>query len=466
MEKHLTRLRSHYDSADSRLSWAAKAYRSILSHYYRIIIPTDASILEIGCGDGELLSRFENQDVTGIDVSKRQIELARKNVPHGTFYVQAGETIDLAGTFDYIIISDTINQAADVQAMLAALKKNAAPHTRLVLNFYNTLWRPLLSLATLLKLRVKQPQSNWLSAEDVRNLLELTDWQVIQSQPRILIPIRLVGIERLINAWFSPILPWFCLAVFCTARLRPKISDPRSYRVSVIIPARNEAGNIEDAVKRVPEMGSGTELIFVEGNSQDDTWETIRQVKAKYPGRKIRSLQQSGKMKGNAVREGFAAANGDILMILDADLTMPPEELPKFYDVLASRHAEFANGVRLVYPMQEKAMRFLNMCGNKGFSIIFSWLLNQSIKDTLCGTKVVFRKDYQKIAANRGYFGEFDPFGDFDLLFGGAKLDLKIVDIPIRYQERTYGDTNIQRWRHGWLLLKMAAFAARKLKFI
>ena len=457
---------SHYDSAATSLSWAAKAYRSILSHYYSIIIPADASILEIGCGDGELLSRFKNKDVTGIDVSVRQIESARKNVPHGTFYVQAGETIDLAGTFDYIIISDTINQAADVQAMLSALKKNAAPHTRLVLNFYNTLWRPLLSLATFLNLRAKQPQSNWLSGEDVCNLLSLTDWQVIKIQPRILIPVRLVGIGRLINAWLSPILPWFCLAVICTARLHPKISEPRSYSVSVIIPARNEAGNIEDAVKRVPEMGSSTELIFVEGNSQDDTWETIRQLKTKYPDRTIRSLQQSGKMKGNAVREGFAAANGDILMILDADLTMPPEELPKFYDVLASGHAEFANGVRLVYPMREKAMRFLNMCGNKAFSIIFTWLLNQSIKDTLCGTKVLFQKDYQKIAANRGYFGEFDPFGDFDLLFGATKLDLKIVDIPIRYQERTYGNTNIQRWRHGWLLLKMAAFAARKLKFI
>jgi len=466
LEKHLNKLAMHYNAISDTITWAAKAYRRILSHYYSIIIPTDASILEVGCGDGELLSRFKNKDISGIDVSVRQIELARKKVPHGMFYVQAGETINLPRSFDYIIISDTINQAADVQAMLSALKKNAAPHTRLVLNFYNTLWRPLLGLATFLNLRAKQPQSNWLSTEDVKNLLELSDWQVIKTQPRILLPIRLFGIERLINALLSPLLPWFCLAVFCTARLRPKISDPCSYSVSVIIPARNEAGNIEDAINRVPEMGHSTELMFVEGNSQDDTWEIIRQMKTKYPDRKIRILQQSGKMKGNAVREGFAAANGDILMILDADLTMPPEELPKFYDVLASEHAEFANGVRLVYPMQEKAMRFLNMCGNKAFSIIFTWLLNQSIKDTLCGTKVLFRKDYEKIAANRVYFGEFDPFGDFDLLFGAAKLDLKIVDIPIRYHERTYGDTNIQRWRHGWLLLKMAAFAARKLKFI
>jgi glycosyltransferase involved in cell wall biosynthesis len=176
-------------------------------------------------------------------------------------------------------------------------------------------------------------------------------------------------------------------------------------------------------------------------------------------------MQQAGRGKGDAVRLGFAAATGDILMILDADLTMPPEELPKFYEVIASGRAEFANGVRLVYPMEKEAMQFLNLCANKAFSLIFTWLLGQPVKDTLCGTKVLSRAHYEKIAANRAYFGDFDPFGDFDLLFGAARLNLKIADVPIRYRDRTYGSTNIQRWKHGWLLLRMVMFAARKLKF-
>jgi glycosyltransferase involved in cell wall biosynthesis len=213
-------------------------------------------------------------------------------------------------------------------------------------------------------------------------------------------------------------------------------------------------------------MGAGTELIFIEGHSRDDTWAEIQRVAAAYPQRKIKYLQQTGKGKGDAVRLGFATATGDILMILDADLTMPPEELPKFYDVLAHGRAEFANGVRLVYPMDEKAMQFLNLCANKTFGIIFTWLLGQPVKDTLCGTKVCSRAHYERIAANRAYFGDFDPFGDFDLLFGAAKLNLKIADVPIRYRERTYGSTNIQRWSHGWLLLRMVLFAARKLKFV
>jgi glycosyltransferase involved in cell wall biosynthesis len=217
----------------------------------------------------------------------------------------------------------------------------------------------------------------------------------------------------------------------------------------------------------MPIMGSGTEIIFVEGGSKDDTFARIQQVAASavrpVP---IRVLQQTGKGKGNAVREGFAAADGEILLILDADLTTPPEDLPKFYNALADGHTEFANGVRLVYPMEEKAMRFLNMCANKFFSIAFTWILGQPIKDTLCGTKAVSRANYLRIAANRSFFGDFDPFGDFDLLFGAAKLNLKITDIPVRYRDRTYGETNISRWSHGWLLLKMLRLALMRIKFI
>jgi glycosyltransferase involved in cell wall biosynthesis len=234
----------------------------------------------------------------------------------------------------------------------------------------------------------------------------------------------------------------------------------------VIIPARNEAGNIPAAVARVPEMGSGTEIIFVEGHSRDDTWQQIQLAAAQAPHRAIKIFQQTGIGKGDAVRMGFAAATGDILIILDADLTVPPEELPKFYEALVTGRTEFANGVRLVYPMEDEAMRFLNLCANKAFSLLFTWMLNQPVKDTLCGTKALSRRHYEKIVAQRAELGDFDPFGDFDLLFGAARLHLQIADIPIRYGERTYGTTNIHRWSHGWLLLRMVLFAARKVKFV
>ncbi len=464
----LEKVRAHYDGMAPSNSWAARGYSRWLARYYNRIIPEDASVLEVGCGAGGLLSGLKARRVTGVDLSERQLEAARKAVPHGRFFRQSGELLELDERFDVIIISETLNLAVDVQALLERLHRVAGPRTRLVMNFPSALWRPAFGLATALGLRPRHPRSSWLSTHDVSNLLSLSGWEVVWTQSRILVPFGLLGVDTLANRWLAPLVPWLCLCVFCSARpgRRPPEAGARPPKVSVVIPARNEAGNIAEAVRRTPQMGGGTELIFVEGHSRDDTWERIRQAQRDLPEREIKILQQGGSGKGDAVRAGFAAATGDILMILDADLTMPPEELPKFYEVLASGRAEFGNGVRLVYPMEREAMRFLNLCANKAFGVAFSWLLGQPVKDTLCGTKVLWRADYERIAANRAFFGEFDPFGDFDLLFGAAKLSLKIADIPIRYRERTYGSTNIQRWRHGWLLLRMVGFAARKLKFV
>jgi SAM-dependent methyltransferase len=464
-EEHLASVRNHFDERPPATTPASRSYRRMLAHYYNVLIPVGASLLEVGCGDGELLSRLRAGRKTGVDLSDNQLARARARMPEGTFLAQAGELLDLHETFDVIIISETLDLAADVQRLFEQLTAVATPETRLIINFHNNLWRPIFAIGEWLRLRTPVPSANWLSSHDVQNFLELSDWEAIKRQPRLLWPVATPLIAPLFNRWLAPFLPFACLSHFTIARLRP-VGTPKSLSVSVIIPARNEAGNIEAAVLRTPHMGSWTELIFVEGHSGDNTWDEIERMRAAYPDRRITTLRQTGRGKGNAVREGYAVATGDILMILDADLTMPPEELPKFYDAIATGKAEFANGSRLVYPMEEKAMQFLNMIANKFFGLAFSWLLGQQVKDTLCGTKVLTREHYLKIAGNRAYFGEFDPFGDFDLLFGADKQNLKIRDIPIRYRERTYGSTNIQRWRHGLLLFRMLGVAARKLKFV
>ncbi|HEY0968096.1 MAG TPA: glycosyltransferase [Opitutaceae bacterium] len=464
-EAHLETIRTHFDQESSAPTGAARSYGRLLAHYYNLLIPPDASVLEVGCGDGGLLAQIRARKKTGIDLSSGQIARARERLPDATFHVQSGECLDLSETFDVIIISETLNLAADVQRMLDRVASVATPETRLLLNFHNNLWRPVFAVANALGARTPPPMTSWLSSHDIDNLLEMSRWEIIKRQPRLLWPIATPVIAPLLNRWIAPFVPFAGFAIFVVARLRP---EPAAVApsVSVVVPARNEAGNIEQAVLRTPEMGAWTELIFIEGHSKDNTWDEIQRVQQAYPQRRIKILRQTGKGKGNAVREAFAVATGDVLMILDADLTMPPEELPKFYEAIASSKAEFANGSRLVYPMEKGAMQFLNMIANKFFGLAFSWLLGQSLKDTLCGTKVLRRQHYLTIAANRAYFGEFDPFGDFDLLFGADKLNLKIRDIPIRYRERTYGTTNIQRWRHGLLLFRMLGFAARKLKFV
>ncbi len=461
----LERTRDFYDAECDKKTGSSRRFHTLLARYYAQMIPQDATVLEIGCGDGSLLAQLPGRIVTGVDLSAKHIEKARARVPHGRFFEQAGESLSLEGTFDYIIISETVNLAADVQRLFDEALRFSHPGTRLILNFYSSLWTPILTVAKWLGLRGRTTPSNRLSLPDISNMLDLAGWQQLEVQPRILLPFDVPVLGPLFNRFLAPLLPWFCLTCFCVARPRPPQKREREYTVSVVVPARNESGNIEAILRRTPEMGLGTEIVLIEGNSTDDTWEKIQAIAATNHGRNLKILKQTGKGKGNAVREGFAASTGDILMILDADLTVPPEELPKFYDAVASRHGEFANGVRLVYPMETEAMQFLNLLANKTFSVIFTWLLLQPIKDTLCGTKVLFRTDYDHIAKNRAFFGDFDPFGDFDLLFGADKLHLKIADIPVRYRDRTYGSTNINRWRHGWLLLRMVLFAARKLRF-
>jgi glycosyltransferase involved in cell wall biosynthesis len=283
----------------------------------------------------------------------------------------------------------------------------------------------------------------------------------------VLVPIRIPLLSNFCNRYLAKLLPFrlFDLANFVIARPMPTPVQPLP-SVSVVIAARNESGHIDELMARIPKMGSRTEIIFIEGNSTDDTYSAIERAIASNPSIDAKLIRQPGKGKGDAVRAGFDIATGDILMILDADITVPPEDLPRFYDLLQTGDGEFINGVRLVYPMEGDAMRFANLLGNKFFSWAFSWLLGQPIRDTLCGTKVLWRKDYLRIEKNRAYFGDFDPFGDFDLLFGAAKLNLKILEVPIRYRARRYGETNISRWKHGWLLLRMVAFAARRIKFV
>jgi SAM-dependent methyltransferase len=459
--------RAFYDQrAALRVRETGRYYQQLLRKQYAFWVPPGLRVLEVGCGLGDLLAAVKAARGVGVDFSPAMTALAREHHPELEFQVADAMEYTSAEKFDYVLLADLVNDLPDVQAVFERLQSVAHPRTRLVVSFFNNLWRPVLNVAA--KLGFKSPTllQNWLSKDDVSNLLHLAGWEVIRTDTRILWPVRTPLWSWFCNRWLAPLLPPFCFTIGLVARPKPRPIPATQYRCSVVIPARNEAGNIEDAVRRTPEMGRGTEIIFIEGHSSDDTWGEIQRVAAKYPQRTIKVLKQQSRGKGGAVREAFAAATGDLLFILDADLTMPPEELPKFYEAARSGIAEFVNGVRLIYPMEEQAMQFLNMVANKTFGLTFSWLLGQKIKDTLCGTKVLFRADYEAIAKNRAYFGDFDPFGDFDLLFGASKLNLRMVDLPIRYRARTYGQTNIHRWSHGWLLLRMVAFAARRLKFI
>lgn len=422
-------------------------YAGDLRRFYKYNISNKDSVLEINHNNFILLKKNEYKKLTRINYDNVDFKIKTK--------------------YDYIIIPDTLSTVIDIQKLFKNLEKLCTPKTRLIINYHNFLWLPILNIAEKLHLKKPQFRNNWLNTDDLTNLLEIENFQVIKSGKRFLLPIKIPILSHFINKYLAnlPLINNICLTNFLIARsVNQVIDNPPS--VSVIVAARNEKGNIENLIKRIPFMGKRTEIIFIEGGSTDGTYNEIKRIASKYKQIDIKYEKQNGKGKGDAVRKGFSIATGDILMILDADLTVPPEDLPKFYYAIATGKGEYINGCRLVYPMENEAMQFLNILGNKFFSITFSWLLNQKIKDTLCGTKVISRKNYLQLAKNRNYFGDFDPFGDYDLIFGAAKMNLKFIEIPIRYKARQYGSTNISRFKHGWLLIKMVVFALNKIKFV
>ena len=466
------RRREHWNRVAQKMDhwrgWGGYYHRRIVN-IFQLLVPSGQRVLELGCGQGDLLNALRPATGVGIDFSEEMIRRARVRHPHLEFIQADVHRLTLSAPFDFIIISDLVNDLWDVQQVFQELQKVVSPQTRILINTYSRLWELPLWAAKKTGLGKPVLFQNWLTVEDIAGMLYLSGFEVVRHWEEILWPLPTPVVASFLNRFAAKLWPckWFDLTHFMIARPFPRDDSGKELpMVSVIVPARNESGNIRDIFARVPEMGRGTELIFVEGHSTDNTYERIEEAINEFPERRCRLFRQHGQGKGDAVRLGFEKAEGEMLMILDADLTVPPEDLPRFYEVLMSGKGEFANGVRLVYPMEKEAMRFFNLIGNKFFSLAFTWLLGQPVKDTLCGTKVIWKRDYERIAQNRDYFGEFDPFGDFDLLFGAAKLNMKICDVPVRYRERLYGSTNIRRWHHGWLLIKMVIYASRKLKFI
>jgi SAM-dependent methyltransferase len=521
----LEEVRRFYEENHDGIEKARRARRYFYKTLTRVVqarIPPGQRVLDIGCGSGHLLSALGASQGVGIDVSEPALAEARERYGGGNLeFVQGdacvpGLSAKVQGPFDVVLLVNVVTQLGDVQAVLENLHAVSHSRTRVFIYSYSRLWQPLIRLAEMLHLKHQPPPEAWLPPEEIRNMLSLADFEVVRHDYHIVLPAYVPLLSDFVNRFVGhlPVAEWLALMYGIVARpaphrfarwdesssrptgvrapgFTPGASRPTGVRgrshevagapearapgftpgasrptVSVVVPCRNEAGHIPSLVQRLPDLPPGSEFLFVEGNSSDDTEQAIRRAIDENPERPLRLLKQTGKGKGDAVRLGFSEARGDVLLILDSDMGVAPEDVPKFVEALARGKGEMVNGSRMVYPMEGRAMRFLNLLANKVFAWLFSWLLGQQVRDTLCGTKAMFRQDYERIAAHRSYFGDFDPFGDFDLLFGASRLNLRIVDVAIRYHERQYGTTNISRFRHGWLLLQMSAFAARKLKFV
>lgn len=443
-------------------------YYENLRERLRAIVEPGKRVLCLRSDTGQYLEWVEASHGVGIEIAPKLTEIARERHPQYEFHtVSSMEELAVEGPFDYILILDSINEFFDVQTALEMLAPLCTEKTRLVIMFYNFMWQPLARLAQAAGMKREQPMQSWLSLPNLSHLLNLGGFEVVRRYRSLLWPFRVPLLSSLLNNHLAK-LPWIeklCLVHTVIARPQRENPTPREATVSVIIPCRNEAGNIEPAVLRTPEMGAGTELIFCDDHSTDGTADEVRRMQAAFPERNIRLVEGPGINKAENVWCGFDAAENDILMILDGDLAVPPEELPKFYRALVRGRGEFINGTRMVYPKRDQAMRLGNIFGNKLFSLLFSHILSQDISDTLCGTKVFWRSDYQRIKQLRGSWGVEDRWGDYELIFGAAKLNLAHVDLPVHYMERTYGETKMTgRLRNARVMLRMCFAAFTRLR--
>lgn len=460
--------RAHQDSvAAHRDDWvrANGYFYGRMKRLLRYIVEPGKRVLEVRCQTGHLLASVEPSRGVGVEISQELVSIARTNYPQLQFLQSEPESVDLNEKFDYILFSHVFD-TVDILKALERVRRHCTPETRLLIINYNPLWQPIVEAASKTGLRTPFVEPNWVSENDLAGFLNLARFRPLRTHRVLLMPKYIPLISALLNDGLAR-LPGFrrlCMMQVIVARMEPEAARPEDVSVSVIIPCRNEKGNVEPAVQRIPNMGRHTEIIFCDDKSTDGTADEVRRQQMLHPHRDIRLLNGPAICKAENVWTGFRGAKGDVLMILDADLAVMPEELPTFFRALVDRRGEFINGSRLVYPVPKAAMKFANMIGNKLFGMAFSFILDQRIKDTLCGTKVLWRKDWARLERNLGTWGIKDLWGDYELLFGACKLQLEIVEVPVHYQERVYGTSKMTRvfW-NGVRMFRICMGAWRRL---
>ncbi len=444
-KEHFNRIAPAFDKWKSRNSY----YHNQIKRFHASSIPKRKRILEIGCATGSLLASLEPEYGLGIDISEKMIEIARGKYPWLNFAVSDIGTLNIDGKFDYVILSNLLEYIPDCLDFFQKIKRFCSHNARVVITNVNPLWEPIMYLSTKLKLRTPDIQRNYITKRDVINMLTLCDYDIIEDGFRMLIPKRVFLVSGFLNKLFSriPGVSNFCCMQYIIAWERPRILQAPEPSCSVIVPCFNELANIRECIARIPRMGKFTEIIVVDDGSSDGTGDIVSEIARK--NNEVSLVRHPvNRGKALAIKTGFENAKGDIVIILDADMAVPPEELPKFFYAIANGNAEFVNGTRMIYPMEKGAMRFFNFLGNKMFGMILSILVGQRNTDTLCGTKAMLRKYYE-------YINIDSRWGDFDLLFGAAKLKLKTVEMPVHYKRRIAGRSKMKAVKDGFLFLKV-----------
>jgi len=470
MDSGKTAIKEFYnDLAQKRDFWFNKNrfYHKEMLSYYKFFIPPNSSVLELGCGTGEIVGSLSSSHGVGVDLSDGMIDLAKEKHPNIKFVCSDVEDFGESRTFDYILLAGTLGSVKNIQGLLQKLLSMSTSDTRIIISHYNELWGPLLRFAEKIGLKMPEFFYNWLSIDDIENFLNISGYEIIRKDFRIIFPFGIPLIAGFLNKIIArfPIIRRLTLTHCIIARPVKTPENVPQLKTSVILTCRDEEKNIEGLVESIPQMGAHTEIIFVEGHSKDNTIGKIKEMIEKYPNKDIKLLKQKGIGQGDAFRMGFDQAQGDFLCWLEADLTIDPQEIKMFWDAYLSGKGEYINGTRFIYKMERKSMPLFNFIGNRLFGYVLTAILKQRFTDTLCGFKAISKRNYIRVRDNINEFGEFDPFGDFQLIFGSVKSGLKVVEIPVHYRPRQYGEskaygkTFLSFLKHACLLLRMSFIA-------
>lgn len=440
-------IRKHFDAIAKDYDYYKKKngyYHTQIKKFYKQIIPEGSSVLEVGCATGDLLDYLKPSYGLGIDISRNMIEEAKRKHPGLDLVHGEISSIFARSDFDFIILSNLLDYIDDIYTFFVSLKRWMGEYTKLIINHNNPLWAPLIRIGAKFWLRTADAKRNFVTLRDACNLLEVLDFDISEKGFRLILPIYIPVVSHLVNKLFPRLygINNFSSLQYIICRKRQLASKKKQLSCTVVIPCHNEEQNLVECVRRVSSPGSFTEIIIVDDGSIDNTFQIAKQISEQDP--RVRAIRLEKNLgKGNAVKVGFDNARGDVLIILDADMTVAPEDIPKFFNTIADGAAEFVNGTRMIYPMEKKAMKFLNFFGNKMFGVITSIILGQRNTDVLCGTKALLKRHYKYIKI------EDCKWGDFDLLYGAAKLKLKLVEMPVHYKKRVSGSSKMKAIKHG-----------------
>lgn len=431
-------------------------YYTQIQRLLKFLIPPGKSILYFGCYREDVIYSLDASSsvVINEEVDERISKNKSVEFVHCKYHLYNPQQ-----EYDYIILDTVIGKTENINLLLRNISSACSSHTRIIIHQENYLWRPLLNFAASFGLKKQEKTQNWLSIKDVETYLETAGFESTRVYKKNIFPLKAGFLGPILNHFFStiPVLDFLKLDQFIVGRFnKPFTQLKSSSSLSICLTVKDEEHNIEPIVSSLPVLCENQEILFVEGNSTDNTAKEIERMKMLFPHKNIRLIKQPGKGQGDAIHTGFKEAKGEIIILYEGDGTSEPYDIQYFYEAIEAGRFEFIEGSRFVYPLSHKCMPLANKIGNVVFAKWFSFFLNQRTTDVLSGIKAIRKKDYEKIYNTWGFLGIPDPFGDFELLFGSARYGLKIGEIPIRYKPRVFGESKTSVFKHGWYLLKMA----------